>query len=169
MTTTTKYFEELGELYTGTLVSNAYSGGAAGTISDAVITAAGVNPDLVFIGLDLTTAAEKLTHDAMGYLEHCLGTLDKDWMDSRRDWHRIDEFWRNCEKACISKDWPPEEEAAEAGWVHIQLIAATRQAWDDYQEHCLADWSHDLPIAAAFLGAAANLVAEAFQITEVQS
>lgn len=166
---TTKSFEELGELYVSTLEANAYYRGAAGTISDAVILAAGCNTDLIYVGLDLIRAAQKLTHDAMGILEQCISTLDQDWMHSRRDWARIDLFWTNCQKACISKDWPPEEEALEALWIHDQLIQATRQAWDDYEEHCLADWSHDLPIAAAFLGAATNLVAEAFEITEAKS
>lgn len=169
MTTTPKHFEELDELYVSTLQANAYWRGAAGTISDVVILAAGVNSDLTFTGLDLISAAAKLTRDAMGMLDHCIGTLNTDWLDSRRDWQRIDLFWFNCHKACISKDWPPEEEALEAVWIHDQLTAATRQAWDDYEEHCRADWSHDLPIAAAFLGAAANLVAEAFQITEAKS
>ena len=55
--TTTKHFEELGELYVSTLQANAYWRGAAGTISDAVILAAGVNSDLTFTGLDLISAA----------------------------------------------------------------------------------------------------------------
>ena len=41
----------------------------------------------------LTDSAEKLTHDAMGLLEAAIGSLDKDWLDGRLDWHRVDSFW----------------------------------------------------------------------------
>ena len=166
MATPTTSFEALGELYTGTLVSNAHFGGAAATIADAVLAALWFNPGELSWPTDkdkigLRNAAEKLTHDAMGLLEASVGTLDQDWLQHRRDWHRIDSFWR----ATFDS---PEQEALEAVFVFDQLTRAMHQAWEDYGDHCRADWAHDISQAAAFLGAAANLLAEAFQIKEAK-
>lgn len=167
MTTSTKHFEELGELYRGVLVSNAHFGGGAGTIADAVLAALWFNPGQTGWPSEqdktgLRNAAEKVTHDAMGLLENSIGTLDKDWLEQRRDWHRIDSFWN-------AKFDSSEKEALEAVWVFDNLTRATAQAWDDYAEHCNADWAHDISRAADYFGAAALLVKEAFQIKEVKS
>jgi len=165
MTTSHKHFEELGELYTGTLVSNAHFGGAAATIADAVLAALWFNPGELDWPSEkdktgLRNAAEKLTHDAMGLLENSIGTLDKDYLEQRRDWHRIDSFWRATFESS-------EQEALEAVWVFDNLTRAMQQAWEDYGEHCEAEWAHDISRAADYFGAAALLVKEAFQIKEV--
>ena len=165
--TTTTHFEELGELYTGTLVSNAHFGGGAASIADAVLAALWFNPGELSWPTDkdktgLRNAAEKLTHDAMGLLEATIGTIDQDYLQQRRDWHRIDSFWR-------AKFDTPEQEALEAVFVFDQLTRATAQAWEDYGEHCHADWAHDISRAADYLGAAARLIKEGFQIREVKS
>ena len=159
-------FEQLGELYTGTLISNAHFGGGAGTIADAILAAVWRSPGetrwpTARDKARLTDAAGKLTHDAMGLLDAAIGTLDKDWMENRRDWYRMDSFFN-------AKFGTPEEEAHEAVWMFDQLTRATAQAWDDYAEHCNADWAHDVSKAADFLGAAARLLEEAFDIKEVK-
>ena len=167
MASSTTSFEALGELYTGTLISNAHFGGGSASIVDAVLAALWREPDqpdwpTVRDRARLSDAAAKLTHDAMGLLEVSISTLDKDWMAGRRDWHRIDSFWD-------SRFDSPEQEALEAVWVFDQLTRAMHQAWEDYGEHCHADWAHDISRAADYLGAAALLVKEGFQIKEVKS
>jgi len=162
---TATHFEPLGELYIGTLVSNAHFGGGARTIADAIIAALWRGPGetswpTARDKARLTDGAEKLTHDAMGLLEAAIGTLNKDWLDGLRDWYRLDSFWN-------AKFDSPEKEALEAVWVFDQLTRATAQAWDDYAEHCNADWAHDISRAADYFGASALLVKEAFQIKEV--
>ena len=162
MATQTKHFEELPELYLETIKSNAYYQGAAGTIVTAVIRAAGCggDPD----GPDLIRAAAKLTRDGMGFADTCIGQIDQDCLHDRRDWHRIDSFWDRCEASNL--DWPPEEEAQEAVWIDSQLRGASADLLHAYANHRRADWCGDLHVAAIFFKAAAELVAEAFQIRE---
>ena len=159
-----KDFEPLGEGYISTLVDNAYYRGFGGTIADAVIAAAGCGgaPD----GPDLIRAACKLTRDSMGFMEHCLSTVDQDYLRQQRDWSRIDEFWGNCETVGTYEGWPPEQEAVEAVWIHKQLKLATKNALTSYAQHCTADWCADIARAASGFAAAALLVAEAFDIKE---
>ena len=63
-------------------------------------------------------------------------------------------------------DWPPEEEAQEAVWIDSQLRGASADLLHAYANHRRADWCGDLHVAAIFFKAAAELVAEAFQIRE---
>jgi len=159
MTITT--FEQLGELYVGTLVSDAYFKGAAGTVADAVLEAlTGDTGDNTRRGcLD---AAARLTRDAMGFLEHTVGLIDQDWLAGRCDWARIDQCWGQ------------PLNAVEQRWLHEQLSEQADRAWNTYrrylpdgEEHnggIHLDWIHDLALAATFLQAAAMLVADAFNI-----
>ena len=155
--TTTTAFEQLDELYVGTLVSNAYRGGAAGSIANAVLEAqTGATDENMRRGcLD---AAFRLTLDAMGFLEHTIGLIDQDWLAGRCDWARIDQCWRH------------QLNAAEQRWLHEQ----GKRAWSTYrrylpdgEEHnggIHMNWIHDLALAATFLQAAAALVDEAFNL-----
>lgn len=174
-------FEQLGELYLESLCQDAYYGGAAGTIVDAVTTAAGCGgaPD----GPDLIRAAAKLTRDAMGYLQRTIGQISTDWMEEGCDWARIDQFWDNgASKAehpngdYLAEGTEAEVEAAkaEAIWAHEQLKQLGERTWGTYRSYLPdgekhnggihLDWIHDLALAATFLQAAAALVAEAFNL-----
>ena len=155
-------YEQLGELYIETLAQNAYYQGAAGTIFDAVHAAAGCggNPD----GPDLLRAAEKLTQDAMGFMERTLGWISGDWFKGGADWARIDQSWNQ------------PLNATEQRWLHEQLSEQADRAWRAYFDHSGRPdpsklglrWHHDMALAASFLQAAAMLVADAFGIeTEV--
>ena len=166
MATQTKHFEEIPELYLETIKSNAYYQGAAGTIVTAVIRAAGCggDPD----GPDLIEAAAKLTRDGMGFADTCISFVDQDCLHDRRDWGRIDQSWDRCENSYENfEGWPPEEEAREAVWIDKQLRAASADLLSAYAKHRQADWCGDLHVAAIFFKAAAELVAETFQIREV--
>ncbi len=170
MTTT---YEQLPELYLGVLCSDAYYEGAAGTIRDAVLSAAGCggNPD----GPDLALAAQKLTRDAMGFLERTIGRISSDCLDTRCDWARIDSFWGMADLLSHPEgDYCPESteselEAAqiELCWVVEQLDQQADRAWRTYFDHAskpVTDlgirWHHDLALAATFLQAAALLLKE---------
>lgn len=172
MTTATPY-QELGELYLETICQNAYYEGAAGTIRDAVITAAGHGG--YADGPDLIRAAQKLTLDAMGFLERTIGRVSTDWLRNRCDWARIDEFWRVGGRIRYSYgDYTPtgteaEQEAAQAEcqWVTEELDSQADRAWKTYFEHAGKPsgelgvrWAHDLALAATFLQAAAMLLKE---------
>ena len=173
MTTTTSY-EQLGELYLETLCQNAYYGGAAGTIRDAVLTAAGCGGPAD--GPDLLRAAQKLTLDAMGFLERSIGQVSTDWLRNQCDWARIDAFWDATERSIRYPygDYCPEGteteiEAAQAEcrWVIEQLDLQADRAWKTYFEHAGKPitnlgirWHHDLALAATFLQAAALLLKE---------
>ena len=162
MATQTKHFEALPELYLETIKSNAYYQGAAGTIVTAVIRSAGCggDPD----GPDLIRAAAKLTRDGMGFADTCIGLIDQDCLHDRRDWHRIDQFWDRCDG--WRSVWPPEDEAQEAVGIDKQLRAASADLLSEYANHRQADWCGDIHLSAIFLKAAAELVAETFQIRE---
>lgn len=115
MNTATKSFEPLGELYVGTLVSNAHYQGVPGTIRDAVW--ASLQGDTkININCGLIDAAAKLTHDAMGFVEHSKGWVSSDWLGSDPnerlcDWRRVDTFF----------DTASLHETAERDWVIHQL------------------------------------------------
>lgn len=159
MSTTTAPFEQLGELYLGTLVSDAYHQGFAGTIVDAIN---GWHDVLEILQPDQQSqlrphqvnAACTLTHHAMGLLEHCISGVSHEVVDQQRDWARIEAFW----------DGGPHSKETQL-WMHGQLQAAATDTWDRFHElsgH--ADWVHHLAMAATFLQAAAMLVADAFNI-----
>ena len=153
MTTTTPY-EQLGELYIETLCQNAYYEGAAGTIRDAVLGAAAVTINKQADPGDLLCAAQKLTHDAMGFVERCLSWVSDDWLRNRCDWARIDAFWDGTDRSDIA-------------WVTEELDQQADRAWKTYFDHAgkpVTDlgirWHHDLALAATFLQAAALLLKE---------
>ncbi|MEY4359816.1 MAG: hypothetical protein RLZZ631_1302 [Cyanobacteriota bacterium] len=150
--TTTTINEQLGELYLETLCQNAYYEGAAGTIRDAVLGAAGCGGPAD--GPDLLRAAQKLTLDAMGLLERSIGRILTDWLRNRCDWARIDAFWDGTDRSDIA-------------WVTEELDLQADRAWKTYFEHAGKPvtnlgirWHHDLALAATFLQAAALLLKE---------
>jgi hypothetical protein len=153
MTTATPY-QELGELYLQTLCQNAYYEGAAGTIRDAVLGAAAVVIGKQVDPGDLIRAAQKLTLDAMGFLERTIGRVSTDWLRNRCDWARIDAFWDGTDRSDIA-------------WVTEELDSQADRAWKTYYEHAVKPsgetfvrWHHDLALAATFLQAAALLLKE---------
>ena len=162
MTTTTTHYERLGELYTQTLCQNAYYNGAAGTIRDAVLGSVAWLSDKSIDLNDAITAAQKLTHDAMGFLDCTIGLIDTDWLENRCDWKRIDSFFDN------------QLDQNELQWVIDQLDEQQQRVWKIYFEHAgatgrhLADgdpalgirWHHDLALAATFLQAAGLILQE---------
>ena len=162
MTTTTTPFERLGELYTQTLCQDAYYEGAAGTIRDAVLGSVAWLADKSIDLNDAITAAQKLTHDAMGFLDCTIGLIDTDWLENRCDWKRIDSFFDK------------QLDQNELGWVIEQLDEQQQRVWKIYFEHAgapgrhLADgepalgirWHHDLALAATFLQAAGLILQE---------
>ena len=185
MTTTTP-FKPLGELYLRALVDDAYHQGAAGSIRDAITTAAGCGgaPD----GPDLMRAACQLTRSAMGYLEQGLGQISRDELGEWVDWTRIDAFWGGCtnkaehpDGSYVADGTEAEVEAAqaEAIWVHEQLDNQGERIWLLHRDHANPEgsqhndgihwrWIHEIALAATFLQAAALLIADAFGIeTEV--
>lgn len=161
MTTTTTH-EKLGELYTQTLCQDAYYEGAAGTIRDAVLGSVSWLGDKPICLDSAMAAAEKLTHDAMGFLDCTIGLINTDWLENRCDWHRIDAFFNK------------QLDQNELSWVIEQLNEQQERVWKIYFEHAgatgrhLADgepalglrWHHDLALAATFLEAAAMLLSE---------
>jgi hypothetical protein len=162
MTTTTTPFEQLPELYLGTLVSDAYYEGFAGTIVSAINSWHDVveilQPDQQSQRRPhQVNAASTLTHHAMGLLEHCVSGVSHEIIDQQRDWARIDRFW---DEAATP---------AEVRWVHEQLQGVSTDVWDLFRCHRREDWSQDLAMAATFLQAAALLLAGAFGIEGVQA
>lgn len=178
--TTAARFEPLGELYVSHLVEDAYYKGAAGTIVDSVITAAGCGgaPD----GPDLMRAAAKLTRDAMGFLQHTIGLIDNDWNQEFCDWQRIDRFWDNHTNKLqhprgdyTADGIKAEVEAAqeEALWAQEQLSAQGQRIWGTYSSYLPdgvnynggihQEWIQDLALAATFLQAGALLLKEVGQ------
>ena len=159
---TTKTYEQLDELYVETLAQNAYYKGAAGTVADAVIAAAGCggDPD----GPDLIRAAHKLTNDAMGFVERCLSWVSNDWFEGGADWRRINAFFI----PLSTESW----EAIELSWVIEALKEQGDRAWrayfdlsGDVDKVALCNrvghyWHHDLSLAATFFQAAALLLQE---------
>ena len=145
--------EQLGELYLETLSQDAYYEGAAGTICDAVLMAlSGDNKANAAIGsLD---AAQKLTHDAMGFLERTISRISSDCLDNRCDWVRID--------AAITGKCDP----GELSWVTEQLGQQGDRAWSAFCNLATQPqdngylWHHDLATAATLLKAAALLLKE---------
>ena len=95
MSIATKPFEQLGELYLGTLVSDAYHQGFAGTIVDAINGWHGVleiiQPDQQSqLRSHQVNAACTLTHHAMGL--YCAGKVfaRADWQEQARDFlHQV--------------------------------------------------------------------------------
>jgi hypothetical protein len=160
--TTTASYKEVNESYLGTLCSNAYYEGGAGTIRDAVLMALQFDTSDASSGR-MIDAAEKLTRDAMGLLETSISLVHDDWLNSKCDWNRIDEFF--------SSSFGP----AELFWMITQLEEQQQRVWKIYFEHAgaigrhLPDgelalghrWHHDLALAATFLQAAALLLKEA--------
>jgi hypothetical protein len=151
---TTTTYEQLGELYLETLCQNAYYDGAAGTIRDAVLGAAAVAFDKQADPGDLLCAAQKLTLDAMGFLERSIGRVSTDWLRNRCDWARIDAFWDGTDRSDIA-------------WVTEELDLQADRAWKTYFEHAGKPitelgvrWHHDVALAATFLQAAALLLKE---------
>ncbi|MFM1900242.1 MAG: hypothetical protein RLZZ216_818 [Cyanobacteriota bacterium] len=148
----TTQYEQLGELYLETLCQNAYYDGAAGTIRDAVLLAlSGDNKTEAAIGsLD---AAQKLTHDAMGFLERAVSHVSRDCEDNRCDWARIDAFWDGTDRSDIA-------------WVIQELEQQSGNAWrlsfhgDGKSQRLSLKTRHDLNVASVFLSAAALLLKE---------
>jgi hypothetical protein len=148
--------EQLGELYIETLCQNAYYEGAAGTIRDAVLLAlSGDNKTNANIGC--IDAAAKLTRDAMGFVERCLGWVSDDWFKGGADWKRIDAYWDSADSSDAGRRWLIE-----------QLQEQSERAWRAYFDHAgrpgVSDlgvrWHHDMALAATFLEAAAMLLQE---------
>ena len=186
MTTTTNTptqgFKPLGELYLRALIDDAYHESAAGTIRDAITTAAGCGgaPD----GPDLMRAACQLTRSAMGYLEAGMGQISRDELEEWVDWARIDAFWDSCTNKAehpdggyVADGTEAEVEAAqaEAIWVHEQLDNQSERVSLLYRDYANPEgsqnhggihweWIHQIEQAATFLQAAALLLADAFGI-----
>ena len=138
MSTATKSFEPLGELYIGTLVENALYQGVPGTIRDAVWASLQGDTQANIDG-GLVDAAAKLTRDAMGLVEHDRGWVSSDWLDeSLCDWKRLDSFW----------DMASLHETDERLWVIHQLETQSLR--------CCLDLNH----IAVLFGAAALLLKE---------
>ena len=162
MTTTTTPYAQLGELNTQTLCQDAYYEGAAGTIHDAVLGSVSWLGDKPICLDSAMAAAEKLTHDAMGFLDCTIGLIDTDWLENRCNWHRIDAFFDK------------QLDQNELRWVVEQLDEQQQRVWKLYFEHAgstsrhLADgevalghrWHHDLALAATFLQAAGLILQE---------
>lgn len=167
-------YAQLSELYLGTIASNARHRAAAGTIAEAVITAAGCggNPD----GPDLMRAACTLTRDAMGILEDCISHISIDCRQDRCDWARIDAVWDQAQFDSCSKytDNCPRFLFYEAVWLQQELNLQSERVWLIYLDHASTPsaqagepprgvrWHHQMAQAATFLKAASLLVVEAF-------
>ena len=144
MTTTTR-FEPLGELYVGTLVEDAHHGGIPATIRDAVW--ASLQGDTkTDINCGLIDAAAKITHDAMGFVEHSKGWVSEDWIASDPhqlsrlcDWKRIDAFF----------DMASLHQTDERLWVIHQL-----------EEQFTRCCQYDMDLTALLFDAAALLLNE---------
>jgi len=153
MSTTITPYEQLGELYLEVLCENAYYEGAAGTIRDAVLLGLS-NSNKAEAAIGSLDAAQKLTQDAMGFLERTIGRVSTDWLRNRCDWARIDAFWDGTDRSDIA-------------WVTEELDLQADRAWKTYFEHAgkpsgetFVRWHHDMALAATFLQAAALLLKE---------
>ena len=173
MSTTTAPFEQLPELYLGTLVSDAYYEGFAGTIVSAINSWHDVlevtQPDQQSQRRPhQVNAASTFTRHAMGLLEATIGLISRDSLHETADWARIDRYWDN------------RSNPADDAWAHAQLMQQAERCWGLYRSyahpegsqhndglHCR--WIHDLAMAATFLQAAALLIADAFGIEEVEA
>ena len=151
MNATITPYEQLGELYLETLCQNAYYEGATGTIRDAVLLGLS-NSNKAEAAIGSLVAAQKLTQDAMGFLERTIGRVSTDWLRNRCDWARIDAFWDGSDRSDIA-------------WVTEELDLQADRAWKTYFEHAGKPsgelgvrWAHDMALAATFLQSAALLL-----------
>ena len=161
MTTTTKTYEKLGELYIETLCQNAYYAGGAGAIRDAVISRIAVNE----ISGDLNNehcrdGVAKLTRDAMGFMERTISLISDDQRSGETDWARIDAYFNAPIPENHHLDFNSALDTPETRWMIEQLSKQAERSWDAYTDHAKADWAHDISMAATFFKAAAMILSE---------
>ena len=145
--TTTTHYEQLGELYLEALVNDAYHGGVASTICDAIHEG------------DPIDAAGMLVRHAMGKLEVTISRISDDQLDlpNETNWPRLDAFWNG------------PSSAEERAWVISELKMQADRCFDTHHDYADPkgslhnggihwDWVADLKVAGILLLVASSLL-----------